>query len=401
MKIAFITTQTIINKQDGGLANYINRLSIYLYKKNHEVFIFMISDENKVVEINNIVFIFIKYNITVKITRKIFKIIFFLFQNSISLIFNSYVINKALLKEHKIRSFDIVQYTNLDACCLFRKKIPSIVRVSSNSALNYFNGRYNNIKYIDFLQKHFLEILSCKRAELIFAPSLVTAKSISNITKKNVQVIPTPIFFEFNENKMDYSIYENILNGKKYFLYFGRIEHLKGLNVIAEIIYDFLDINRDIYFVMVGNELPNLKNLSLVKKIKDKSNCYKERVIHIKKISHYKLYPIIKNSEFVVLPSLMDNFPNTCLEAMALGKIVIGTFGASFEEIITDGKNGFLCKKNNPADLFKVMNKAYNFKDKSIIEKNALLRIKDFSPEITVNKLLDVYTKLIQEYKNK
>ena len=53
----------------------------------------------------------------------------------------------------------------------------------------------------------------------------------------------------------------------------------------------------------------------------------------------------------VVLPSLIDNFPNACLEAMGLGKVVIGTVGTSFDELISEGTTGFLVSPNNPEAL--------------------------------------------------
>ncbi len=66
------------------------------------------------------------------------------------------------------------------------------------------------------------------------------------------------------------------------------------------------------------------------------------RLVLIDNLPHRQLYPIIAAARLVVLPSLVDNLPNACLEAMGLGTAVIGTTGASFEELITDGVNGFL-----------------------------------------------------------
>jgi len=69
---------------------------------------------------------------------------------------------------------------------------------------------------------------------------------------------------------------------------------------------------------------------------------YADRLIFIGQIPHEQLYPVISGARLVVLPSLIDNMPNACLEAMALGKPVVGTRGASFEEMIRDGETGFL-----------------------------------------------------------
>ncbi len=47
----------------------------------------------------------------------------------------------------------------------------------------------------------------------------------------------------------------------------------------------------------------------------------------------------------------MDNFPNACIEAMYFSKVVIGTDGASFEQLITHGKNGLLCRIGDSPDV--------------------------------------------------
>jgi glycosyltransferase involved in cell wall biosynthesis len=60
---------------------------------------------------------------------------------------------------------------------------------------------------------------------------------------------------------------------------------------------------------------------------------------------------VIRQALAVVLPSRMDNLPNTCIEAMAEGKAVIGTRGTSFEQLIEDGVSGLLCDVDDPTAL--------------------------------------------------
>lgn len=58
----------------------------------------------------------------------------------------------------------------------------------------------------------------------------------------------------------------------------------------------------------------------------------------------------------MVLPSRLDNFPNTCIEAMALGKVVVGTYKTSFEQLIDPNVSGLLCEHSNPQSLIKSIN---------------------------------------------
>jgi len=74
-------------------------------------------------------------------------------------------------------------------------------------------------------------------------------------------------------------------------------------------------------------------------------------------LPHAQLYPIIERAHLVVLPpSLMDNLPNACLEAMTLGKPVVVRAAPADEIMITDGENGFLVSPNEPEQLARKIN---------------------------------------------
>ena len=52
-----------------------------------------------------------------------------------------------------------------------------------------------------------------------------------------------------------------------------------------------------------------------------------------------------------MLPSRFDNLPNTVIECLALGVPVIGTIGASIEELVTPGRDGELVPIADPRAL--------------------------------------------------
>jgi glycosyltransferase involved in cell wall biosynthesis len=189
------------------------------------------------------------------------------------------------------------------------------------------------------------------------------------------------------------------LKEKKYLLFFGTIGTLKGLLTIAEILYELLDKNRDLNFVLVGKEEGSQKNM-IVPLLFKNAGVYKDRVFRFDKMSHSQLYPIIYRAYAVVLPSLIDNFPNACIEALAHGKIVIGTKDTGFEQLIENGKNGFLCQKDNPSELLNTIQKVLllSTNEKLIIEKEALNSINKLSPQYIVPKLIMLYQKTIQNY---
>ena len=127
----------------------------------------------------------------------------------------------------------------------------------------------------------------------------------------------------------------------------------------------------------------------------------KERVICLGKLNKNQLQPVIKRSQFVVLPSIRDNLPNTCAEAMALGKVVIGTDGSSIEQFITAGYNGFLADINNAKSLLDKIGYVCCLEetDKMNIEKNAINRIRELSVLPYSKRIEKYYHSVINEKK--
>ena len=55
-----------------------------------------------------------------------------------------------------------------------------------------------------------------------------------------------------------------------------------------------------------------------------------------------EVYGVLAGADAAVLPSLFDNLPNSAIEALLLGVPVIGSRGASLDELVTDGVTGVL-----------------------------------------------------------
>ena len=61
--------------------------------------------------------------------------------------------------------------------------------------------------------------------------------------------------------------------------------------------------------------------------------------------------PVIAAADCVVLPSYREGTPRTLLEAAAMAKPLIATAVPGCREVVDDGKNGFLCRVRDAADL--------------------------------------------------
>jgi glycosyltransferase involved in cell wall biosynthesis len=202
---------------------------------------------------------------------------------------------------------------------------------------------------------HYIELRSLQRADRLISPGWALAKAAEHLTGKQVTTIENP--YVFTCSNVDRHVYQDLLEGKEYLLFYGSIGLLKGVKTIADIIHRVLEMHPSLFFVFAGKDM-TYKNGPMMDLVWNEAGAYRGRVLYLGTLPRSQLYPIIENAKAVVLPSRIDNLPNACLEAMLYGKIVVGTSGASFEQLINDGENGFLCEIDNGHSLFNAVEKA-------------------------------------------
>lgn len=381
MRILFVATRYIEKGEPTtGFPNYLYRVSLALIKMGHTPVIVACGakDGHRVEEGIEIWTIqsAIKFN-------KLFR-----GENFVHLKMG-YMLNRKIREIVKQKPVDIIQFTSIGGMALFYYgRIPAVMRLSS-----YAKTYFSSLQTYDATTLYFkaaLERLSARRCNAVFAPCRVTAEAFGKDCGRKVAVIETP--FVNDVKQMDYQYVEKYLNGKKYVLFFGTLYPEKGILVIAEILREFLAQNEDYYFVFVG-EVRKIGGVDARKIIRKAAGEFSDRVIIWSALLHQQLYPVIEKADFVVLPSLMDNLPNTCIEAMYFSRIVVGTDGASFEQLIKSGENGFLCRIGDSKDLLVKMQMVVELDDieKKKMEKKAHDTTLRLRPEYAVRKLLNYY----------
>lgn len=394
MRIGLVTTEFVSEPFfDGGLANYIFRLAISLIKLDHTPIIIVTSDFNEVInfkgiEVHRVDAVFKQKHIPWNIT------LIQMINRAFSYLNMSFQINKYIRRLHNQNPFDIIQYTHLMGLGMFRiKTIPSIIRLSSHTPSAMEAHGVKNFRR----QQYIWEKIAMRRTDGIFGPSQMICSIVSKELRRPVKMIESPFINDIEVE--DNLVYENYLLNKKYLLFFGTIELLKGVGTIGRTLRKIFSKHSMIYFVFIGkdNGLPDGK--PLVPQLFVMAGEYKDKVIYLDKLHHEQLYPIIKNSIAVVLPSRIENFSNACIESMAHKRIVIGTRGTSFEQLIEDGKSGFLCEVDDEKSLLNAVNKVMNLsqKERDQIGQKAWERIQELHPNIVVNKLLEYYAEIIKK----
>jgi len=393
LRIAFVTPEYVTETNfDGGLANYLHRVSLALVAFGHEPVIIVSSNSDQTlfdrgIEVQR-----------VNIARGAFRHILSLRPRRIAaalyLIAQSWQLNQRLERLHLSKPLSLVQYTHLGAVGLFRsRQLPAMARLSSYTPL--VKQAYGLSPGFMGGAQHILEMAALRRMDAVFSPSRLIADAVKQETNLDVRVIETPFLMDCRE--ADNSIFTERLHGKRYLLFFGTLGQLKGVPVIADILAELLGRHPQLYFVFVGKEDPNHSAEPMMARVWAKAGAYCDRALYLGQLRHEQLYPIIENAYAVILPSRIDNFPNTAIEAMAFGRVVVGTRGTSFEQLLTDGTTGFLCDPDSPASLLAVTEKVLQLSadERMEIGRNAQTRILELRPEKVVRQLLGFYSEVM------
>lgn len=393
LRIAFATPEYVTEKDfDGGLANYINRVARLLANLKHDVHVITYSQKDEAeFEHEGVMVHRVKpkgvWSVVNRATR-------YSFATTLHWLSISTQIYRKLKQLHRKQPFHLIQYPNYSSCGVFAIPFLSakhVVRVSSyEPARDGASGRAN----FDLALSERLEVLQYRLTPNVFAPS----QTMKTILKQagvvhELPVILSPFFVE--TDNWDYTVYDQFLKGKNYLLYFGRFRMQKGFHLLAQALPRFLNQYPDAHVALVGRDVETTLAPSMAAFARMQCGPSSRRLVLLENLPHSQLYPVIAGARLVALPSLFDNSPNACLEAMGLGKAVIGTEGASFDELITDGVNGFLVPRNNVEALAEKMISAWTHPHLQEISDAAKQRMQEFAPEKTITSLLNYYSNVL------
>lgn len=399
MHIAFLTNEYIIppDKLDGGLATYLQKVSYRLTEIGHKVSVFCLSNRN-IYWIDKGVNIYEVDSNNKAPGSPLSKVTPFAseFEQIINI---SKLLEKKVGEIHNDSPIDVIQIpsylaTGITLCN--NGKIPVVCRISSfTPLLRNIYGQPNtlNTALTDWCQIH-----AAEAADGVFAPSNLMASYYSKFSSSKPVVIKTPPGRVISE--MDDSVYLESMKEKKYLLFFGTLNINKGLLLISAVITKVLVDYPDLYFVFIGRIDKTQTGVSLLDFLRENNNTVQSRIIHLPSLPKSQLFPIIKNALGVLMPSLVENYPNACLEAQAFGKIVIGSRESSLDEMIIDGEIGLLVDNNNSESLEVGIRRLLNMTTAQQLnmENNILELAQRRSEDDCVGNLVQFYESVIDNF---
>lgn len=171
-------------------------------------------------------------------------------------------------------------------------------------------------------------------------------------------------------------------NTKKYALAIGRLERVKGFDLLIE---SWVNIQTNLVIVGSGKEKRNLVNLINEKKLSNK-------ITIIDSVNRNELLTFYNEAALLIISSRDEGGPRVALEALYLEIPVLSTDVGHMDLILP---RELLAKKNNQESLQKLLETYVD--DIDLLNQDTIFEFieNEFSIEEKINKLHEVYTSLL------
>lgn len=128
------------------------------------------------------------------------------------------------------------------------------------------------------------------------------------------------------------------------------MERRKGIHLCGAIAQAILR-NHDVAFIFTGQALFGSMSDTLLPSLK--SQPLKGSVHYTGKLDLDELRSLVRATDIFMLPSLWENCPYSCLEAMAGGRAIVSSNQGGMPALIQHGVNGMLAECDSPESFVK------------------------------------------------
>ena len=258
---------------------------------------------------------------------------------------------KPLMRQHR---YDLIEMPECGAeGWLVNHFTPAttLVRFHSPSRLIM---RYYDVRRADVELCSGLERLAINGARSLSACSRFVADELRREMglRRPVRVIPNGIDLTLFDSAPDVDVRRryDLPADRPMILFTGRMERRKGIELCAAIASEILQrhtvslvfAGRDLFGYMSGTLLPALSGRSL-----------RGSVHYLGDLTLSEVRWCLRQADIFLLPSLWENCPYSCLEAMAAGRAIVCSDQGGMPELVRDEVNGLLARSGDPASYVR------------------------------------------------
>lgn len=256
----------------------------------------------------------------------------------------AWTLSKALERRQALVPFDAVQYPNTSASGLFVRRTRGRRRINRLSSHRMMWLESEGLDSLGAPLLSYLERKAAMHAEFVYAPSTFLANACGRLWRRKVLTVRPPMDSTFLPGESDLTMAPPF---DRYLVHFGQIGRRKGSDVLAEALVLAWEQEPALRMIWAGSPV-SLGNYERYAALWGQQT---QNVLWLGALSRKEVLSIVRHAIATVAPSRADNLPNTVIESLMLGVPVIGTAGASIDELVEDGLSGRLIPPDDPQSL--------------------------------------------------
>ncbi len=161
--------------------------------------------------------------------------------------------------------------------------------------------------------------------------------------RRPIAVIPNGIDLDLfdREPQIDVRQRFNLPAGKPLILFTGRIEPRKGIELCPDIVGAILE-RHDVVFAFAGRDLFGYMAKTLLPRVKART--LRGSLHYLGELDLPTVRACLHEADIFFLPSLWENCPYSCIEAMAASRAIVCSDQGGMPELVRHDENGLLAR---------------------------------------------------------
>jgi glycogen(starch) synthase len=404
MRICLISREFPPETGWGGIATFVHDLALGLHEIDQDVEVIALSntDQDSEIEYEGIKI----HRVAKKQSLDQYQTLLSVMPYSHSLLKALFALHDKFLALHKQNPFDVVEVPEMFGegfFLSFSKQCPLVVRLYTP----HFKFIDDKLHLIDDSFDH--QFLALAERFTLLSADLVTSPSddLGDYVSKAVGfgsgeiitvrgLVNTKRFNPDGKKALDDS-------GHLKVIFVGRLEERKGVYQLARAIPEVAKGSPAVKFYFIGNDTMTATGGQSVKAELIhilENNGGLEHAIFTGPVPHASMPEYFRSADIFVLPSLYDNAPLTCLEALSSGTPIVGTSTGGMKEYVVIGESGTIIAAGDVGALSAALIELLNdpAKRQSYSKAARLRAVELFSREITAQKSVDLYNQAIGRF---
>jgi glycosyltransferase involved in cell wall biosynthesis len=252
--------------------------------------------------------------------------------------------------------FDVIESPECGADSLFVSRVsdaPVIVRFQSPAELIM---PFYDVSRLDRLACAAAERVGIRRARGLIAGSAFVAREAARAlgVRRPVTVIPNGIDLDWfdSQGQIDAARTFHIPRNRVSIFFGARMERRKGVHLFREILLGVLE-RVDVSFVLAGRDETGYVRSTLLPEVRQRAR--QGSVQYLGQVGLNEVRSCLCQTDIFFFPSLWDNCPSACLEAMAAGQALVCSDAGGISELIAHNENGLLAAAGEPGGFIDAL----------------------------------------------